>query len=193
MSANVITTVVIKHASLVTSKGVTDKLVRVAGQKHEAVNGLVDALAGFLGGSQLGRVSVSVEANTVGDRASQTVVCDQSALTADETLQIGNVTLTWKASAANENQVAIGANDIASAANLAAAINVHTGLLGIVTAASDGVNTVTITSALPGRIGEMIGLIATQASTGMVLGAANLAGITGTSAAVVRDHVFGVA
>ena len=128
---------------------------------------------------------------TVGDRASQTVLLDQAELTADESLQIGNVTLTWKASAASQDEVTIGDDSIEAADNLAAAVNAHTGLAGLLTATSDGVDTVTITSALPGSVGEMVGLIATQASTGMTLGAANLAGITATSVAAVQDYGFG--
>lgn len=101
--------------------------------------------------------------------AAPTVTLDQSKLTANDTLKIGAVTLTWKASASLEGEVTIGASSTAAGDNLVSKINAHSKLQGLFTAANlSGVVTITYLGA--GREGALIGLTKTEnTSNAMVL------------------------
>ena len=77
--------------------------------------------------------------------------------TADETITIGNVVFTAKASGATGNEFNIGGSVTITAANLVTAINASASLAGIVTATSL-VGVVTLTSVVPGLIGNAISL-----------------------------------
>lgn len=187
--ANVYTTLVIKHDALLTSKGVTDAIVRVASQKRGAIAGLTNLLAGLVGGAKKARVSLKVDNVTVGDRASTTATIGGTPVNTTDTIRIGDVTLTWVTAAANEDQITILGSNALNAAALALAINVHTQLAGIVYATVASA-VVTIYSALPGRIGEMITLAEAGSST--TLAATALGGVTATNVSTVRDYVFGV-
>lgn len=70
-----------------------------------------------------------------------------------ETLSILNTTFTAETSGATGNQFNIGGTVTASAVNLAAAINASTDLTGKVTATS-ALGVVTITSVIPGLVGN---------------------------------------
>lgn len=87
---------------------------------------------------------------------SETCTLGGAALTANDTITIGSVVLTWKASAANENEITIGGSDAASLANLTAKINAHSKLQGLVSAADDGATVCTITWLGPPRAGELL-------------------------------------
>lgn len=76
--------------------------------------------------------------------------------TANDTHVIGGVTLTWKASAANENEVTIGADATACALALIAKINAHTKLAGLFLAATGGAGIFTLTLMSGGRLGNHI-------------------------------------
>lgn len=68
---------------------------------------------------------------------------------ANDTLRFGNVVLTWKAAAANENEITIGASTTTVAAtNLQAKLAAHSILGGLFTS-SPSTNTVTLTAAYP--------------------------------------------
>lgn len=81
-------------------------------------------------------------------------------IAADDTITIAGVVFTWKASAGAESEVTIGADATAAGANLAAKINAHSKLLGIVTATSAS-GTVTITYLCDPRIAVLL-LLATS-------------------------------
>ena len=181
------TTIVIKHGPE-NPASVSDRLIRAASDKHGAINELQKQLSGLACGSLTGRVSIKVDSLTVGDRATATATC--VSVVEDNTLTVGDVTLTMKDSPSGESEVDVGASDTIMATNIAASINAHTQLAGLVTATS-AAGVVTITSALPGRIGEMITLVRVGAP--ITLSAAALGGITATSTAIIRDHGYGVA
>ncbi len=105
---------------------------------------------------------------------------------ADDTITIGGVTLTAKASPANENQFNQSGNDGADATSLAAIISAHS-VLGKFVSASANSNVVTITSRLLGQIGNLLTLART--GTAITLSGATLANGTGgpASAPVVLD------
>src|SRR3990167_517240 len=75
-------------------------------------------------------------------------------------------------------------------ANFAACVNAHSKLKGIVTATVTGTGVVTITSCLPGRVGNMITTTQTT-GTGVTWADAHLAGATSTQQQANRNFVFG--
>lgn len=98
---------------------------------------------------------------------------------ATDSITIAGTTLTAVASGATSAQFNVGANDTATAANLAAAINANTALQGIVDATS-ALGVVTITAAKPGKLGNLIAVTKTG-STITLSGAALTGGTEGTS------------
>lgn len=104
------------------------------------VNGLSPAGGLLSGGTDestrvTGTISITNNANLTSNTDTQT---------------IGSVVLTWHATPSGENQVLIGANATASAVNLAAKINAHSKLAGLVTATS-AVGVVTVQYDIPAR------------------------------------------
>lgn len=80
------------------------------------------------------------------DQPTETVTfnTDTNALAGDDTVSVGSVTFTWKASPSGENQIDISAVDATAASNFAAAVNAHSKLQGVVDAeAASGVVTLT--------------------------------------------------
>ena len=75
-------------------------------------------------------------------------------------------------------------------ANFAACVNAHSKLKGIVTATVTGTGVVTITSCLPGRVGNMITTTQTT-GTGVTWADAHLAGATSTQQQANRNFAFG--
>ena len=143
---------------------------------------LINYLEGVAGGIR--STSVVGVKTMVGDVfASMTIGCDVSDAVDDtDTVTIGPTTFTTVAAPANENQISSPATDILYAAELAAAINVHSVLKNLVEAVSDGIDTVTVTCRLPGKIGNEIAV--TEAGNGYTLSGAVLAG--GTNNAMVE-------
>jgi hypothetical protein len=89
--------------------------------------------------------------------------------TANDTLRFGNVLLTWKASATNENEVAIGSDEAESAANLETKINAHSILGKLVTATTDTA-TVTLTSAYNDMLMYLLYCVAAGTTPGTISG-----------------------
>lgn len=80
-----------------------------------------------------------------------------SSFVADDTVAVAGVTLTGKASPSTDVQFAIGADDTATAANLAACINAKSTLSPFLLATS-ALGVVTVTSKIPGLIGNKVTL-----------------------------------
>ncbi len=111
--------------------------------------------------------------------------------TANDTLTIGAVVLTLKASAGNEDEVTIGGSATATAAGVAAAINANSKLNGLVSAsAASGV--VTITLGFGGRLGRLVSIA--KSSTAITLSAASFAPSTTETAVTTAplSYDFGV-
>lgn len=79
-----------------------------------------------------------------------------SSFAADDTVTVMGVVLTGKASPSTDVQFTIGASDTLTAASLAACINAKATLNPVVSATSAAA-VVTITSKIPGTIGNLIG------------------------------------
>lgn len=116
--------------------------------------------------------------------ASATITVDFSKQTADDTIQIGAMILTAKASGAAANEFNIGASNAASASNLAAAISSYSNDLLLATPAGA---VVTVKARSAGVLGNAIPIILVQADVGMVASAAALSGGSEDSA-VAKDY-----
>lgn len=173
-------TIVIESEKAAASfKGIVNK----AG-KRDCINGLID----FLSGSVAGAYSSAIDLYMGAVQASGTITFTGLPV-ADETVTIGGIDFTAKASGATGNQFNIGASATLTAAALAAAINASTtaGIAGVVTATS-ALGVVTVTCIIPGRVGN--GITLAEALTNATVSGARLAsGADGTS----LSHSLGVA
>jgi hypothetical protein len=109
--------------------------------------------------------------------------------TANDTISIGGVTLTLKASAANENEITIGGSAAATATNTINVINAHSKLKGLVVASSGGSGIVTVQLQQSGRVGNLVTL--TEASSQFSWAATSFAP-TSTEAWVTSTVTYGV-
>lgn len=94
--------------------------------------------------------------------------------TAAQTMTIAGVTITARASGAVADEYNIGADETETASNLADAINSSSNLAGIVSASS-ALGVVTITSVVPGNVGNGISTIDVNTSN-FTFAQANLTG-----------------
>lgn len=120
---------------------------------------LVDWLRGFVIGNRTGNMLIKV-----GAVQATGLVTFTGAPTADETVTIGNVVFTAKDSGATGNQFNIGGSVTATALNLATAINASANLTGKITA-SPNLGVVTLTSVVPGLIGNALALSESMSNT----------------------------
>lgn len=170
-------------ASDVTSATAQAKYIRTEDGKD-----CMTLLESLLHAVQGGAEDASLLAQVVGVKASGTIGCDYSdAVDGTDTVTIGPTTLSVEASPSGEDEFDSGATDIAFAANLVTAINAHSVLKNLVTATTDGVDTVTVTSRIAGIIGNEI--ILAEVGNGFTLSAAALAsGTDGQDAVEFGDH-----
>lgn len=164
---------------------------------HDVDNLAIDTDAGTLD-KNLGRVRNYLRACQSGAQAASSITIEQSAVAAtgtitfggvpdaDDTVIIAGVTFTAKSSASGEVQWARGADATASAANLAAKINAVTsttaGIYKCITASAD-TGVLTITSAVPGFIGNAISTrVGTNVGAALTADQTHLAGGTSTRA-----------
>lgn len=117
--------------------------------KYTTLRNLSSLLNGIRGGARRATICAHISDDTAA-APSVEVVCDFGGGMAGNPFTFDGATLTREIVAANENQVAAGANTSELAANLAAAINAHSLLGGRWFAESDGVDTVTVTSLMSG-------------------------------------------
>jgi hypothetical protein len=87
--------------------------------------------------------------------ATDTITFSSTGPANSQTITIAGVTFTAKTSGATGNQFNISATPATVAANLTAAINASTNLVGLLTATS-ALGVVTVKSAVPGAIGNFI-------------------------------------
>lgn len=130
-----------------------------AGNNVKVIDGTVNGLTPAGGSLASGKNASS--------QVTSAVAITHANVTANDTFSIGGVTLTWKVAAGNEDEVTIGADATGDGDALAAAINVHTKLVGLVTAVNV-TGTVTITHLVPARTALHFKL-ATSDATAMAL------------------------
>lgn len=151
---------------VITSNGTADDFksqCNLAPGGLPAVNNMVDYFSGLSGGNVSG-ASLAWKVGCVKATGTLTVAAGGSAN--NETCTICNVTLTAKTSSTANNEFSVSATAATQAANMAAAINASTTLAGKVTA-SASLGVVTITSVVPGLVGN-----------GLQLSAGTLANVT---------------
>lgn len=167
-----ITRLVIVHDSNDVAQGWADRLTYESADVGGFCSRVGQAFDSLAGGYVNGIVYFEQESGTTVTGATATVTITHANLDDSDTVTFGSRVITAKTSAANENQFTIGANATADAVALAACINAHSELKGILSAsAASGV--VTVTCLIPGLIGKHITL-ATSDATAYGLSAANL-------------------
>lgn len=105
----------------------------------------------------------------------------------DDTLTIGSVTLTAKASGNGTTQWTIGASNALGTANLMACINANTTLSKYVIATNPTSTSVVVTALIPGSLPNMI--VCSKSSSGITVGAA-FAGGVGMDSATVSTFAY---
>jgi len=139
------------------------------------VNGLDKLIGDMIDGSQLSFTTVSTGALQAASTGTFT-----GAATADQTMTIGGVTFTAKASPdESANEYLVSATVALEAASLARSINASTGLAGVVTADS-ALGVVTITAVNPGTAGNAVGTVNIDTSNFTFAHATLVAGSEGT-------------
>lgn len=135
----------------------------------------------------------AVAVTSTGDPASEAQATGTLTLAgnavANETVTIGSVTYTWKASASAANEVTVGASASASIDNLVAAVNNGSGTGGVqnpdASAVKASASTMTVTARAAGSAGNSVAT--TETMTNGSFGGATLA----SGADAVRGLVFG--
>lgn len=115
---------------------------------------ILNALVKYFGSMVAGSTDSSTRVVTSAVSATGTVVF--SSFVQDDTVTVGATTLTGRDTPANENQFAANGNDAADATAFAACVNAHSVLSKYLSAAKTGAATVTLTSLVPGVIGNAI-------------------------------------
>lgn len=185
--ANAITTLVIVHSPDEDAASLAEELLpEDTGDVQGFLRRLRSYVDRLLVGSSHAEITATLDTGGSGDNAVEEITFTGVGV-ADETVTIGGLALTWKASAASESEVTIGANQAASQANLAAAINAHSALKGIVSAAVSG-NDVVVTAVQPGRAGNLISIAEAGTNTAITGGATRLAGGDGTQQSAARTY-----
>lgn len=122
--------------------------------------------------------------------ASGTVTLTNASIAAGNTVTVAGVVFTAETSGATGAQFNIGGTATITASNMVAAINSDTSINKLVLASSNA-GVVTITSLVPGAIGNFLTL-ATSNSTGFGLSAATLASGSGGSETVAVTYSRGL-
>lgn len=108
----------------------------------------------------------------------------------DDTIILAGVTLTAKASPANENQFSQAGTDTQDAASLAAVINAHS-VLSLILSATSALGVVTVSAKQAGLIGNQVAV--SRTGTAITLSSAKLAGGTGGATSVPKIYTAGIA
>jgi phage tail sheath gpL-like len=148
------------------------------------------ALAGYFKELAIGTKSASVEVSTgAGNPVAASGTFTLASVAADDAVTIGGVTLTAKASPAGEAQWSQAGTDAVDAAALATCINAHS-VLSLVVSATSASNVVTVTSKVPGLIGNRIAI--TETGTSITASGALLTGGTGGGSDTAVTYSLGI-
>lgn len=153
--------------------------------KEEAI-----ALSGYFKDLATGIKSASVDVQTgAANPVAASGTFTLSSVPVDDTVTIGTVTLTAKASPANENQFSQAGTNTQDAASLAAVINAHS-VLSLSFVATSAAAVVTVTSKVKGTIGNHIPI--SETGTSITASGAFLAGGTGGGNDSVVTYSLGI-
>ncbi len=123
-------------------------------------------LENYIGALSGGNQSALMEMKVGAVQATATIV-NAAAAVAAETMSLLNITLTARAADPAANEFVLSATPATQAANIAAAINSSASFTGKVTAAVTSGGTVTVTSVVPGVMGN--GLQISESMTGVTV------------------------
>lgn len=153
----------------------------IPGRSPDSLQRISSYFAGIAGGPFAGSCLVTTGAV----QATATITSTGSAVN-NETMLLGNVTLTAKTSGAvaANGEFNISGTVATQATNIAAAINAVAGLSGVVTATS-ALGVVTVTSVVPGTVGN--GLQISESLTN-VTATAFSGGVDGTNTTVSNGY-----
>lgn len=167
--------------------GATNALIFTAATPGTWGNGLrvVDGTGGGI--SATGALAGGVDPTA---RVTSSIALVHANITAADTTTIGAVTLAWAASAVGEDQVTIGANVTADGDNLAAKINAHSKLAGLVSAVNNA-GTVTITYLVDPRAALHFRLAVSDATSATLVQPATTMTLASVQAA--RTYALGAA
>jgi len=140
----------ITHSVPEAKNTVIDALQQTATSPTENLSRIAD-LHNSLATGQTDRISTTVSQGAI--QATATLTVSSTGSVNNETCIIANVTFTGKTSGATGNQFNISATAATQAANMASAINASSNLTNIVTAAAV-LGVVTLTSVVPGKLGN---------------------------------------
>lgn len=127
---------------------------------------LLNSIAGYFLRFVSGITASSTVVTTTAVAASGTVTFSSTGPVNDETMTVAGVTITAKTSATPGALEFTRSNTPnVDAVNLAALLNSHSSFTGIVSAEVTATGVVTITSAVPGTIGNAIGLTESMTNT----------------------------
>lgn len=154
---------------------------------HEAIRDIINHLQAIASGNESGTVYAQTSSsNSVA--AAATVELDT--VLADDTVTIGTVTLTAKASPSGENQWSQAGTNTVDGDSLASKINAHSVLSKIVSAVNVG-GAVTVTALAKGSVGNHIN-ISTNNGTRLALTVTDhLEGGTGGAETAASTYAFG--
>lgn len=157
------TAVYITHGNEQTQT-IKDKVKFDSGADRKGARALSDLLASIAGGARNGKITLGV-GGSVFAQATGTVLLAQASITAADIVYVGSVGFVATNGAVTPGQATFDmrTSDTAAAASLAAQINAHASLSGIVTATSS-TGTVTITSVQVGELNNHITLAKVDAN-----------------------------
>lgn len=118
----------------------------------------------------------------IGDAPDATCTFGSANIANDDTIRIGSVLFTWKASASNENEITSSSTEATAAANFLAKVNAHSQLNGLILATADSSAVVRLTWLGDPRSGELIYLVRTETNSGSVTFSAATLGSGSTEA-----------
>jgi len=188
--ANALTYITVLHDPSREEDSVTKPLQMPAGEYRRELQQLGEFFAAAAGGQKLCSVRVAHETGADKVLASQTITLTQANIANDDTVTIGGVVFTVKASPATESEWTKGADVTASAVAFVDCINAHSKFKGLFTA-TNVAGVITLTANFPGRLFNLV-TFATSKGTAFAFGATTMAGGTGSQLMAARHYQAGV-
>lgn len=163
-----------------------------ASRPREAMNKLAKLVGEMASKHTRGEVTTHLLSGTNRTHSSGTLTFT-GAGSENDAFTLGAEQFLLKASPSGENQVDIGADATGTATNVAAAINAHSGLKGVVTASSSA-GVVTITALVPGLVGSQLTFTEDTDAGGVIAisGSGALSGFTGSEQQAVKRFACGL-
>jgi hypothetical protein len=140
-------------------------------------------------GGGIGTAGALTGGKNASNRVTATITCVYANTDADDTVSIGEVTLTAKASPSGENQFAIGTDNATMTAGLLAKLQAHSKLVGIISAEAAS-NVITLTYTCDPRIATHIRL-ATSDADGLVITQPSAASVAYATSLATREYNLG--